>query len=120
MRNLKSTDLFAALRVVKEIGIKDEVNRFAHLAQGSDVSEEMQREIGLELILGLLANCGTEAAEKAMYDFLAGPLEISVPELKDMNLDEFAEKIRDFVASVDIEHWTGFFQSLAGLMTRQK
>lgn len=120
MRNLKSTDLFAALRVVREIGIKDEVNRFAKIAQGSEASEELQRELGLELILGILANCGTESAEKAMYDFLSGPLEISVPELKDMDLEEFADTIRDFITSIDLEHWRGFFESLAALTMRQK
>ena len=35
MRQLKSTDLFAALRVVKEIGVKDEMKQFAQaVAEG--------------------------------------------------------------------------------------
>ena len=55
-----------------------------------------------------------------MYDFLSGPLEISVPELKDMDLDEFADTIRDFITSIDLEHWRGFFESLAALTMRQK
>lgn len=119
MRVLKSTDLFAALRVVKEIGVKDELKQFASALSDGRVSAKTQREVGAELIFGLLANCGTEGAEKAFFTFLSGPLEIPVPELRDMDLDEFAEKIKDFVESVDVEHWKAFFGSLADLIKRQ-
>ena len=119
MRALKSTDLFAALRVVKEIGVKDEMKQFAATVADGRMSEKTQRELGAELIFGLLANCGTEAAEKAFFAFLSGPLEVPVQELRDMDLDIFADMIKDFVASVDIEHWRSFFTSLAGLIRKQ-
>lgn len=119
MRQLKSTDLFAALRVVKAVGVKEEMKEFAqHLADGK-ISAKTQREIGVELMLGLLANCGTEEAETAFFKFLSGPLEITVADLRDMDLDVFADKIKEFVASVDVEHWKAFFSSLADLMKKQ-
>lgn len=119
MRALKSTDLFAALRVVKEIGVKDELKQFATALSDGRVSAKTQREIGAELIFGLLANCGTEGAEKAFFAFLSGPLEIPVQELREMDLDVFADKVKEFVASVDVEHWKAFFGSLADLMKKQ-
>lgn len=119
MRALKSTDLFAALRVVKEIGVKEEMKQFAAAIADGRMSEKTQREIGAEMIFGLLANCGTESAEKAFFSFLSGPLEISVPELRDMDLEEFADKIKEFITSVDLEHWRSFFASLAELIKKQ-
>lgn len=119
MRQLKSTDLFAALRIVKEIGVKDELKQFAQAIADGRMTAKTQREMGAELIFGLLANCGTEGAEKAFFSFLSGPLEKPVDELRDMDLDVFAETIKEFVASVDVEHWKGFFSSLADLIRKQ-
>ena len=120
MRQLKSTDLFMALRITKEIGVKQELKDFAAALASGKINAKTQREMGAELIFGLLGNCGTEAAETAFFDFLAGPLEISQAELRDMDLLDFMQKIRDFVEFIDVEAWRGFFQSLAGLMKSQK
>lgn len=119
MRALKSTDLFAALRVVKEIGVKEELKQFAAAISDGRVSAKTQREIGAELIFGLLGNCGTERAESAFFAFLSGPLEIPVQELREMDLDLFMDNIKEFIASIDMEHWKAFFASLADLLKKQ-
>lgn len=119
MRQLKSTDLFAALRVVKEIGVKDELKRFAAEVSAGRLNAKTQREIGAELIFGILANCGTESAEKAFFAFLSGPTEIPIAELRDMDLDKFAELVKDLVGSIDLESWKAFFGSLADLLKKQ-
>lgn len=119
MRQLKSTDLFAALRVVKAVGVKEEMKQFAASLADGKITAKTQREIGVELMLGLLANCGTEEAEMAFFKFLSGPIEIPVAQLRDMDLDEFAEKIKEFISSIDMEHWKAFFASLADLMKKQ-
>lgn len=119
MRTLKSTDLFSALRVVKAVGVKEEMKQFAAALSEGRISANTQRELGVELMLGLLANCGTEAAEEAFFAFLSGPTEIPVKDLKEMDLDVFADTIKDFVASIDLEHWKAFFASLADLMKKQ-
>lgn len=119
MRNLKSTDLFAALRVVREIGIKEEMQRLAAVLQTDKVSKATQTEVGMELLMTIFANCGSEAAEKAFFAFLSGPTEIPVSELRDMDLTEFADTIKELVAGIDIDHWRGFFTSLAGLIRKQ-
>ena len=126
MRALKTSDLFAALRLVRELGVKDEVRKLA-LAMNDPANKdedgnfrpEMQREIGSELIFGLLANCGAESAEKAFFSFLSGPMEIPVDDLKGMDLEEFGDKIMELIKSIDMEHWKAFFSSLADLMKRQ-
>ena len=133
MRQLKTTDLFAGLRVIKAVGVKEEMKQFAmSLANGQvkadgkvikkrePVSEQAQRELGTELLLGILANCGTEAAETAFFEFVAGPLEIPVPELRDMELLKFAEKIRELVGFIDVEAWKSFFTSLGELLKKMR
>ena len=119
MRALKSRDLFAALRVVKAVGVKEELKQFAVAIADGRVSAETQQEIGVEFMIGLLANCGTEAAEKAFFEFLSGPLEIPSAELSDMDLDVFRDTIFEFVKSMDLESWKSFFHSLAELMKKQ-
>lgn len=129
MRTLISGDLFAALRLVREIGIKEEMRRFAALLgdrekndkEGKNISlEKLKEELGMELIFGILANCGTPAVEKAFYNFLEGPMEIQAEELREMDLLEFGHKVMEMVAMNDLEHWRAFFTSLAGLMKKLK
>ena len=45
MRTLKSKDLFAALRVVKEVGIKDEMRRMAELVKDGKINTKEQAEL---------------------------------------------------------------------------
>lgn len=120
MRELLTSDLFAALRLVKELGIRDEMKKMAAAIQGGKVTKATQTEVGMELIMEVLANCGSPSAERAFYDFISGPTEKPAEELKAMPLTDFAELLRELVESIDVEHWRGFFTSLAGLLKKQK
>ena len=116
---LKSSDLFAALRVVKELDAKKTLAEFA--AKASETGSELnQRELGAELILDILANCGTESAEAAFYKFLSAPLEKTPEELRDMDLLQFAEMIKEYAEFVNIEDWRAFFTSLESLILRMR
>lgn len=120
MRQLKSTDLFAGLRVVKAIGVKEEMKEFARALADGVVTAKTQREMGVELMLGILANCGNKDAETAFFEFLSAPMEVPVDVLRDMDLMEFAEKIKEFVGYIDMEAWKAFFTSLADLIKKMK
>ena len=124
MRKLVSKDLFAALRVVKEVGVKDQLKEMADvITQAKESGEDLekkQRELGVELILGVLANCGTERAERAFFAFLSGPLEIPEEELREMDLLEFGELVKTFIDSIDREAWRSFFDSLSDLIRKMK
>lgn len=109
MRKLITHDAFMAFRVLHEVGIKDELVSMANAIRNRGETEKSQEEIGLELIMGVLANAGTERAERAVYAFLEGPLEIPGVELEQMDLLEFMGLIRDFVGSMDLEEWRDFF-----------
>ena len=122
MRTLKSKDLFAALRVVKEINIKDEMLRISEALSGNDEDipdlDKLKNEIGLELLIGVLGNCGSEKAEKAIYAFLSGPLETPAEDLREMDLIEQVDMIKDMIRMNESEKWKAFFTSLADLIRR--
>lgn len=122
MRTLKSKDLFAALRVVKEIDVKEEVLRISSALKDGSIDaadpDELKKEVGLELLLGILGNCGTEKGEKAVFDFLAGPLEKPAPDLRETDLLELMEMIKKMIEMNDGEKWKAFFTSLSTLIRK--
>lgn len=125
MRKLVSKDLFAALRVVKEIGIKEQLAEMANVINSAKESEEedleeKQRKLGVDLILGTLANAGTERGERAFFAFLEGPLEVPADELKEMDLLEFVDLLKTYVDSIDKESWKSFFDSLSDLIRKTR
>lgn len=118
MRNLNGHDVFMALRVLKKVGVKDELIELAtymnRVADGkAAVTAEKQEKVGARLIFGLLSNAGDESAEKAVFEFLAGPLESTPQELADRDLLDLCEDVDKYIASIDRERWTAFFRSLS-------
>ena len=117
MRRLITHDAFMAFRVVKEIGVEDKLIALANNIRDTK-EKKSQEEIGLEFIMGLLANAGSEKAEKAVYACLAGPMEIPEDELRNMDLILFMDKIKEFIAFIDTEEWRGFFHSLWKILAK--
>ena len=114
MRKLITHDAFLAFRVLKEIDIKQELIRMADAVRNKDEedTEKLKTEVGMELIMGILANAGTESAERAVYAFLAGPMEIPAGELAQMDLLEFMGEIKKLIEFIDKDEWRDFFTPL--------
>ena len=119
MRKINAPDLFKALRIIKAVEAKQELAQFADRLRKRDGITETS-EIGMELILGLMANCSSAEAEGAIYDFLSGPLELEVEAIKHMDLIKLMEYMREAFALNDPEEWRTFFTSLADLMARTR
>lgn len=117
MRKLNGHDVFMALRVLKKVEIKEELVELAK-ALNDKANNLNQTTLGAKLILSVLANCGDEAAEKAFFDFLAGPLETTGEELAATELTALFTKTGELIQSVDLEEWKAFFTSLAGMLRR--
>lgn len=118
MRNLNGHDVFMALRVLKKVGVKDELIELAtymnRVADGkATITAEKQEKVGARLIFGLLSNAGDEGTEKAVFEFLAGPLESTAQELAERDLLDLCEDVDKYIASVDRERWIAFFHSLS-------
>lgn len=109
MRKLVSHDAFLACRIIREIGVKDELVAMAYAIKNRGKSEKSQEEIGIELIMGVLANASTEKAEQAVYAFLEGPLEIPAEEIKQMELLKLLTTIKEYIGFIDLEEWRDFF-----------
>lgn len=116
MRNLNGHDVFMALRVLKKIGVKDELMELAQNMREGKV--ESQEKVGARLIFGILANAGDEEAERAFFEFLAGPLEAPGKELAQMDLLDLGDLIDKYISEMDRERWSDFFRSLFALMKR--
>lgn len=116
MRKLITHDAFLAFRVLKEIDIKQELIRMAEVVRSrttdDEDTEKIQQEVGMELIMGVLANAGTESAERAVYAFLAGPMEIPAGELAQMDLLEFMNEVKKLIEFIDKDEWRDFFTPL--------
>lgn len=109
MRKLKTTDLFAFARMMKAIGIKDEVR---DIAQKSDTAAQAWDK-GFELLYHAFDLATEKEGEKHVYEFLAGPFETTAEEIADLPLPEFFDKCRELAQENDLP---AFFRSAGDLM----
>lgn len=117
MRKLNGHDVFMALRVLKKIEIKEELVELAK-AVNDKANNLNQTTLGAKLILSVLANCGDEGAEKAFFEFLAGPLESTGEALAGTELTELFTMTGELIQSIDVEEWKAFFTSLVKMLRK--
>lgn len=111
MRKLKTTDIANLCRVVKKLGLKDQVRAIAQTANsGADIWDK-----GYDLIWGLFDAATEVNGEMAIYEFLAGPFEMTAEEVRDLDLDVLFEKTRQLVAENNL---SVFFKSAAAALTK--
>lgn len=113
MRKLKTTDVFEALRLIRKANIREELIPIVKQAAGSGLAVE---EVGIDGLLGVIEVLAEKKAERAMYDFLAGPFEISADQVADLSLDELVEKLSELAKENDLKN---FISALQGLITRK-
>ena len=117
MRKLNGHDVFMALRVLKKIEIKEELVELAKAINDKD-NTLTQTTLGAKLILSVLANCGDEAAEKAFFEFLAGPLESTADILATTDLSELFTMTEELIQAIDVEEWKAFFTSVVKMLRK--
>ena len=111
MRKLTTQDVFAALRIASDLQLKDEVKTLAQLANDGKLSRD---EIGAQAFMKVLDLFVSKKAEGRIYEFLAGPFEITPEQVRDLPLMELAENIKALAEENDL---AGFFTLLGGLTT---
>lgn len=103
MRKLNTSDVFAFTRLVKEIGLKEEIkNITAKVAEETDI-----KALGIDIIFTLIEKFSEVNSENALYEFLSRPLEISKEEVGTMDLFDLVEKIMQIA---DVEKWKTFLK----------
>jgi len=105
MRKLKTKDIPAFCRCIKDIGIKDEIKK---IANDSDTAGDAFSK-GFELIYNIFDLATEKDGERILFDFLADIYECSPVELSNMDISEFLagleqiakeNNLRDFFGAV--------------------
>ncbi len=111
MRNLETQDVFAFVRLIDEVGIKDELKTL--IMSKDKMTDLTQESFGYDLIFTLISGASKKKAEEALYEFFSGIMEIDKEVIRHMEPTEFIESA---IKIADVEKWKNFFGSVAKLM----
>lgn len=105
-RKLNSTDLFLMFKIIGKIGINEftacfdgeTMNRMLQMAKGK-AKEETVSLVGLSVILDIAGVICTNIpkCEAEIYQMLSNTSDLTVEEIKEMDMVVFAEMVIDFV-----------------------
>lgn len=111
MRKIQTSDVFAAMRLIRRAKMREEIKPFLKLASTGELSVE---DIGIEGIIGLLEMVGEKQAEQGIYEVLSGPFEIATDEVAKLELDALIENLQALAKENDLKR---FFTLLVDLMS---
>lgn len=94
MRKLKTKDIPVFCRCVKKLGIKETIQT---IAKESDSMKDIWDK-GFDLIWNLFDTATEQAGEMYIYEFLAGPFEMSPEEVSDLDMDILLENIQQLLS----------------------
>ena len=106
MRNLRTSDLFDAIRLTSTIGVRDEIKEVARQAE-ENKGKKIKVDFGVDLILGIIEKAAQENAEKEIYNFIANILECEWEAVRDMDPIDLFENLEKVA---DLERWKNFFK----------
>lgn len=112
MRKLMTKDVFKALAVINSAGLKDDLKAIMDKVQGNKLSYS---DIGYEVLFNIMEKAASTKTEAAIYEFLAGPLEMEPEEVENMELLTVIQQLKE---CADMENWKGFFKSVSVLGTK--
>lgn len=111
MRGLETQDVFAFIRLIDEVGIKDELKTL--ILSKDSIKDLTSESFGYDMIFTLISGASKKKAEEALYEFFANIMECDKDVIRHMEPTEFIEKA---IKVADIEKWKSFFSSVAKLM----
>ena len=109
MRKLETSDVFAACRLLKKLGLKE---KFKAIAEEANTTKDIFDK-GYDLMWDLFDTSFKAPADTEIYTFLAGPLEMTPEEVKHLHLDKLLESLQQMAVDNNL---VGFFKSAARLM----
>lgn len=83
MRKLITRDVPVFCRCLKKVGLKEEVKA---LAAEANTAEDVWAK-GFDFVWNLFDTMTEETGESALYEFLAGPFEMSAEEVQNLEID---------------------------------
>lgn len=111
MRSLETGDVFAFVRLIDEVGIKDQLKNL--ILSKDDIENLTAESFGYDLLFALIDGASQKKAEEAIYEFFAPIMETDKESIRHMDPVDFMESI---MKMADVEKWKNFFTSAAKLM----
>ena len=99
MRKLQSTDFFTFTKIIKKMGIREELKRLSKNVADTKDKETATNEMQIEIIMIFVENISN--AEKEVYKFISDISEKSIEELKDLKI--FMDSIQEIFADDSIK-----------------
>lgn len=108
-RRLQTRDIFAAVRCIKSIGIREELKTLANkIDKNTNINE-----IGIEGAFIVLEKATEKNSENLLYEFLSGPLEVTTEEVASMDPLELVNQLKEVC---NLEGWKTFLFKASQLM----
>ena len=111
MRKLNTSDVFALARVVRASGIRDELRPLIKRAAESDAPVE---DVGIDGLLTVMETLAEHKAERAIYEVLAGPFEMSADDVAAMPLDILALQLKTLAEENQLKRFFGYVSGILG------
>jgi len=110
MRKLNTSDVFALARVVRVSGLRAELQELIKNAANRNARVE---DVGIGGFLTIMEALAEKKSESAIYEVLAGPLELEPGQVASMPLDEMVQKLKQLEEENDLK---SFFRWLSGIL----
>lgn len=104
MRKLKTTDIPVLCRCLKKLGMKEQ---FKTIAKAADNLKEAWDK-GFDLLWGLFDAATEGTGETVIYEFLAGPFEMTPDAVKDLDLDVLVDSLQQLAAENNLARFFKF------------
>lgn len=108
MRKLKTADIPVLCRSLKRLGVKEQIRTIAE--EADNVKDVWSK--GFDLLWGLFDTATERNGETAIYEFLAGPFEMTPEEVENLDLEVLISNLQQLAAENNL---TVFFKSAAKL-----
>lgn len=113
MRKLNGGDIFAALRMIRQIDFKAPIDEIGKQLSAASTDED-KAAAGMKIINILLANVTDTKSEELIFGFLAGPFEQpDAAAVRSMEINELADNLISLMQNNDLR---GFFGKVRRLI----
>lgn len=116
MRNLQTRDMFNAVRLIKNLNLKEDIRGIILNAANKEDSSEDKNDnmnIGVDLLFVILDKACEKNTEEKVYEFLAGPFECTSEQVASLDPIDLFENLKNVA---NIERWKTFLSKAVQLM----
>ena len=118
MRNLQTRDMFNAVRLIKNLNLKEDIRGIIlNAANKEDSCEDKNNKnnmnIGVDLLFVILDKSCEKNTEEKVYEFLSGPFECTSEEVAKLDPIDLIDNLSKVA---NVEKWKAFLSKAVQLM----